>query len=67
MNYAVEIGSDAMRYIPAFIKIGSGIQKLIGVIQINTQTQRQQANVISLLLVFQNKEVKLKMHPSRGH
>jgi hypothetical protein len=27
--YAVEVGSDAMMYIPSFIKIGSGIQKLI--------------------------------------
>jgi hypothetical protein len=30
MNYAVEMGSDAMIYIPSFIKTGSGIQKLIG-------------------------------------
>jgi hypothetical protein len=29
MKYAVEIGSGAMIYIPSFIKIGSGIQKLI--------------------------------------
>jgi hypothetical protein len=29
MKYAVETGSDAMIYIPSFIKIGSGIQKLI--------------------------------------
>jgi hypothetical protein len=29
MKYAVEIGSGAMTYIPSFIKIGSGIQKLI--------------------------------------
>jgi hypothetical protein len=29
MKYAVEMGSDAMIYIPSFIKIGSGIQKLI--------------------------------------
>jgi hypothetical protein len=30
--YAVQIGSRAMRYeyIPSFIKIGSGVQKLIG-------------------------------------
>jgi hypothetical protein len=26
----VEIGSDAMIYIPSFIKIGSDIQKLLG-------------------------------------
>jgi hypothetical protein len=29
MKYAVEVGSSAMKYIPSFIKIGSGIQKLI--------------------------------------
>jgi hypothetical protein len=32
----VEIGTGAVRYIPSFIKIGSGIQKLI---EGNTQTQ----------------------------
>jgi hypothetical protein len=30
MKYAVEKGSGAMTYIPSFIKIGSGIQKLVG-------------------------------------
>jgi hypothetical protein len=30
MKYAFEMGSGAMIYIPSFIKIGSGIQKLIG-------------------------------------
>jgi hypothetical protein len=29
MKYAIEMGSDTMIYIPSFIKIGSGIQKLI--------------------------------------
>jgi hypothetical protein len=29
MKYAVEMGSAAMIYIPSFIKIGSGILKLI--------------------------------------
>jgi hypothetical protein len=29
-NYAVEMGSGAVIYVPSFIKIGSGIQKLIG-------------------------------------
>jgi hypothetical protein len=28
MKYTVEMGSSAMRHIPSFIKIGSGIQKL---------------------------------------
>jgi hypothetical protein len=31
MNYAIEIGSGVMKYIPTFIKIGLGIQKLIGI------------------------------------
>jgi hypothetical protein len=30
MKYAVEMGSGAMKYIPSVIKIGSGIQKMIG-------------------------------------
>jgi hypothetical protein len=30
MKYAVETGSGAMIYIPSFLKIGSGIQKLMG-------------------------------------
>jgi hypothetical protein len=35
MKYAAEMVSDAMMYRPSFIKIGSGIPKLIGG---NTQT-----------------------------
>jgi hypothetical protein len=40
MKYAVEMGSGAMiyEYIPGFITIGSGIQKLIAG---DTQTHRQ--------------------------
>jgi hypothetical protein len=30
MNYASEMRLGAMIYIPSFIKIGSGIQKLMG-------------------------------------
>jgi hypothetical protein len=32
MRYAVEMGSGAIiyKYIPSFIKIGSGIQRMIG-------------------------------------
>jgi hypothetical protein len=30
MQYAVEVGSSAVICIPSFVKIGSGIQKLIG-------------------------------------
>jgi hypothetical protein len=36
MKYAVEMGSGAMIYIPSFIKIGSGTQKLIGGIHRHT-------------------------------
>jgi hypothetical protein len=37
MKYIIEMGSVAMIYIPSFIKIGSGIQKLIGGIHIHTE------------------------------
>jgi hypothetical protein len=30
MNYATEMGSVVMIYIPSFIKTGSGIQKVTG-------------------------------------
>jgi hypothetical protein len=50
MKYAVEIGSGAMTYTPSFIKIGSGVLKLIGGIY------RQYGDLISLLLFFRNKE-----------
>jgi hypothetical protein len=46
MEYAVEMGSGAMIYIPSFIKIGSGIQKLISV---DSQTHRQNGDRISIL------------------
>jgi hypothetical protein len=47
MKYAIEIGSGAMKYIPSFIKIDSGIQKLI---RGDTQTHRQHCDLINLLL-----------------
>jgi hypothetical protein len=52
------MGSGAMIYIATFRKIGSGIQKLIGGIYV--QTHRQQGDLISLLLFFQYKESRLK-------
>jgi hypothetical protein len=55
MKYAVEMGSGAMIYILSFIKIGSGIQKLIGE---DTQTHRQHGDHINLLVFFRNKESK---------
>jgi hypothetical protein len=41
MKQAVEIGSGAViyEYIPIFVKIGSGIQKLIGRIHRHTDIQ----------------------------
>jgi hypothetical protein len=38
MKYAVEMGSDAMIYIPSLMKIGSGIQKLMGGIHRHTDS-----------------------------
>jgi hypothetical protein len=51
-----EIVSGAMIYITNFIKTGSGIQMLI-----TEDTQRQQGDLISLLLFLQNKENRLKV------
>jgi hypothetical protein len=56
-NYAGEMGSGGRICIPSFIKIGSGIQKLI---RGDTQTHRQHCDLISLLYFFQNKESTLK-------
>jgi hypothetical protein len=38
MKYAVEMASDGMIYEPSFMKIGSGIRKLMVEIRIQTQT-----------------------------
>jgi hypothetical protein len=56
MKYAAEMGSGAMIHI-RFIKIGSGIQKLI---RGDSHTERQHGDGISLLSLFQNKESRLK-------
>jgi hypothetical protein len=64
MKYAVEMGSGAMIYIPSFINIGSGIQKLMG----DTQTHIQHGNIISIFIFFQNKESRHKSkHVFLGH
>jgi hypothetical protein len=47
MTYAVEIGPGAMIYIPSFIKIGSGIQRLLGGGGIRRHTEH--GDLISLL------------------
>jgi hypothetical protein len=44
-----ESGSDAMMYIPSFMKTGSGIQKSMGG---DTQTHRQHGDRINLLSFF---------------
>jgi hypothetical protein len=46
MKYAFEMGSGVMIYVPHFMKIGSGIQKLI-------------RDCISLLSFFQNQDNRL--------
>jgi hypothetical protein len=58
MKYAVEMGSGAMIYISSFIKIGPGIQKLMG--EGDTQTHRQHGDLISLLSFFWHKGSRLK-------
>jgi hypothetical protein len=58
LRYAVEMGSAAMIYIPSFIKIGPGIQKLI---RGDSQTHRQHGDLINLLLVSLNEGSRLKI------
>jgi hypothetical protein len=40
LKYANEMGSGAMIYIPLFIKIGSGIQHLLGAIHIDNENEK---------------------------
>jgi hypothetical protein len=66
MKYAVEIGSGAMIYTRSFMKIDSGIHKLIGgdsqtYKHTDIQTHRQHGDHISLLLFFQNNESRLNI------
>jgi hypothetical protein len=51
MKYAGEMGSGAMTHVPSFIKIGSGIRKLIG------GTHRQHGDRIIILLFFKIRKV----------
>jgi hypothetical protein len=55
MKYTVEMGSGAMTYVPSFTKTGSAIRRLM------REMHRQNRDPISLLLFFQNKEIRLKM------
>jgi hypothetical protein len=56
MQYAVEMGSDALIYIPSFIKIGSGIKD---------RGIYRHTDCISLLLFSQIKESMLKRKEGR--
>jgi hypothetical protein len=51
------MGSGAVIYVPSFIQIGSGVQKLIGGY---TDTHRQQRDLISLLCFFKIRKIGLK-------
>jgi hypothetical protein len=55
-NYVIEVGSGAVIHVPSFIKIGSGIQKLIGGIHTQTATRSHKPPFF-----FQNKESRLKI------
>jgi hypothetical protein len=63
INYAVEMASDGMIYNESFIKVSSGVQKLLwGIhIQTHTDTYGQQGDIISLLLFFQYKGSRLQI------
>jgi hypothetical protein len=53
MKYAVEVGSYAMIYTPSSMKIGSGVETLLGGdTHADTDTHRQQGDIISILLFF---------------
>jgi hypothetical protein len=49
-KYTVQMGSGVMIYTPSFIKIGLGIEKLVGIG--DSQTLRPRGDLISLLLFF---------------
>jgi hypothetical protein len=52
------MGSVAKIYIPSFIEIGSGMQKIMGGGG-DSHIYRQHGDLISLLLFVQNKESRL--------
>jgi hypothetical protein len=54
MKYDVVMGSGSMIFMPSFIKIGSGIPKLLRGGR-NTQTYKQHGDLLSLLSLFQRK------------
>jgi hypothetical protein len=56
MMYAVEMCSGAVIYLPSFIKIGSGIQKLTG-----DDTQTHRSNKPTCVYFFLNKGSRRRM------
>jgi hypothetical protein len=58
MKYTVVMGSGAMIYMPSFIQIRSGIQQLLGGLQVHTH--RHHGGLISIILSFKNKANRIK-------
>jgi hypothetical protein len=61
MKYAVELGSGAVMHLPSFVKIGSGILKLL---RGDSQRDRLYGDRISLLSFHPNKGSYLKTNNS---
>jgi hypothetical protein len=59
------MGLCAVIYLPSFIKIGSGVQKLIRRILRHTHTHGQQRDLISLLYFFETRKIGYKWRTSR--
>jgi hypothetical protein len=57
------MGSCVVIYVPNFIKIGSGVQRLIGGIYRHIHTHGEQRDLISQLNFFQDKKGTLKCVP----
>jgi hypothetical protein len=53
MKHSVVMVSSAMIYIPSFIKIGSGIQKLV--VGIHRYTDKEKGDLITLVLFIFSK------------
>jgi hypothetical protein len=64
MKYAIEMALGGIIHISSFVKISSDLQLLEG-IHTDRHTHRQQGDLISLLLFFQNKASTLNIQTSR--
>jgi hypothetical protein len=60
MKCAAEMGSGVMRYVPGFIKIDAGIQKLMS----GRSTEHRHADSMEIFSFFQNKKRRLKNQSS---